>query len=133
MNPHYRTVASRASHRCEYCHAPEVVFNLHFEVEHIEPQTVSRSNEEANLALACRSCNLYKGVHLTGWDEVSQSYERLYHPRVDLWKDHFEIDNDQITIKGLTSVGRATIIQLRINREAQLLARLRWVKLGLFP
>ena len=133
MNPHYPTVANRASHRCEYCHAPEVVFNLHFEVEHIEPQAVSGSNEEANLALACRSCNLYKGAHLTGWDEATQTHVRLYHPRIDLWNDHFEIANDQITIKGLTSIGRATLMRLRINREAQVFARLRWVRLGLFP
>ena len=133
MNPHYPAVASRAKHRCEYCYAPEVVFNLRFEVEHIEPQAASGLNEEANLALACRSCNLFKGAYLIGWDEVTKSHERLYHPRIDLWKDHFEIDNDQITIKGLTSIGRATIMRLRINRDAQLLARVRWVRLGLFP
>ena len=133
MNPHYLAVANRARHRCEYCHAPEVVFNLHFEVEHIEPQSASGSNEGANLALACRSCNLYKGAYSTGWDEVTQSHERLYHPRTDSWGDHFEIDDDQITIKGLTSIGRATITRLRMNREAQLSARRRWVRLGLFP
>ena len=37
MNPHHAEVARRASHRCEYCHAPEVVFNLPFEVEHVVP------------------------------------------------------------------------------------------------
>jgi hypothetical protein len=35
MNPHYRVVAQRAGHRCEYCRAPEAVFNFPFEVEHI--------------------------------------------------------------------------------------------------
>lgn len=28
MNPFYTLVADRAAHRCEYCHAPELVFNL---------------------------------------------------------------------------------------------------------
>ncbi len=28
MNPHYTQVALMAGHRCEYCHAPEAVFNL---------------------------------------------------------------------------------------------------------
>jgi hypothetical protein len=32
MNPHYEVVALRAGHRCEYCHAPEAVFNFPFEV-----------------------------------------------------------------------------------------------------
>ena len=37
MNPRYAQVALRAGHCCEYCHAPETVFNLPFEVEHIIP------------------------------------------------------------------------------------------------
>jgi len=35
MNSFYTLVADRAAHRCEYCHAPELVFNFPFEVEHI--------------------------------------------------------------------------------------------------
>lgn len=31
MNPFYTLVADRAAHRCEYCHAPELVFNFPFE------------------------------------------------------------------------------------------------------
>ena len=30
MNPRYPQVALRALHRCEYCHAPESVFNFPF-------------------------------------------------------------------------------------------------------
>jgi hypothetical protein len=37
VNPNYPFVAARAKHICEYCHAPEAVFNLPFEVEHIIP------------------------------------------------------------------------------------------------
>src|SRR2546421_2921200 len=91
MNPRYPAVARRAAHRCEYCHAPEVVFNLHFEVEHIQPQAEGGTDEESNLALACRSCNLYKSDHLSGFDEVTQSESRLFHPRRDAWSDHFEV------------------------------------------
>jgi hypothetical protein len=53
MNPHYAQVALRAGHRCEYCHAPEAVFNFPFEVEHVVPFARPGSAEEANLALAC--------------------------------------------------------------------------------
>lgn len=35
MNPHYPLVARRAGHRCEYCRAPEAVFNFPFEVERL--------------------------------------------------------------------------------------------------
>jgi pyruvate-formate lyase-activating enzyme len=37
MNPLYFMVAERAQHRCEYCHAPESIFNIVMEVEHIIP------------------------------------------------------------------------------------------------
>lgn len=37
MNPHYPLVAERAAHRCEYCRAPEAIFNFPFEVEHVLP------------------------------------------------------------------------------------------------
>ena len=32
MNRRYGLVAQRAAHRCEYCRAPEAVFNFPFEV-----------------------------------------------------------------------------------------------------
>jgi len=35
MNPRYPAVSHRALHQCEYCHAPEGIFNLPFEVEHV--------------------------------------------------------------------------------------------------
>ena len=37
MNPHYPEVSHRAAHRCEYCHAPEAIFNFPFEVEYVIP------------------------------------------------------------------------------------------------
>lgn len=37
MNPHYPLVSRCAGHRCEYCRAPEAIFNFPFEVEHIVP------------------------------------------------------------------------------------------------
>jgi 5-methylcytosine-specific restriction endonuclease McrA len=45
MNPHYPLVSARARHSCEYCRAPEIVFNLPFEVEHIIP--LARGGETA--------------------------------------------------------------------------------------
>ncbi len=60
MNSAYPHVADRANHRCEYCHAPEAMFNVEFEVEHIVPRSHGGGNDEANYALACRACNLRK-------------------------------------------------------------------------
>ena len=60
MNPRYPAVSHQAVHRCEYCHAPEAIFNLPFEVEHVIPISRDGTDGETNLALACRSCNLHK-------------------------------------------------------------------------
>lgn len=50
MNQHYTAVALRAGHRCEYCHAPEVIFNFPFEVEHIIPISHDGPDHKDNLA-----------------------------------------------------------------------------------
>jgi 5-methylcytosine-specific restriction endonuclease McrA len=66
MNPHYPGVARRAGHRCEYCRAPEGIFNFPFEVEHVCPIAHGGMNDEVNLALACRACNVFKAEYRTG-------------------------------------------------------------------
>jgi hypothetical protein len=133
MNPHYPRIAEQAVHRCEYCHAPENVFNSSFEVEHILPVSQGGADEEANLALACRICNLYKADFMTGYDEETQSDVRLFHPRQDNWDDHFYADSETGLIMGRTPIGRATIHRLQINSPRQITARQLWTLLGLFP
>ncbi len=83
MNPRYQRVALRAGHRCEYCHAPEVIFNFPFEVEHIIPLSRDGEDTESNWALSCRSCNLHKWSHVSGMDAKGQKENRLFHPRED--------------------------------------------------
>jgi HNH endonuclease len=133
MNPHYAQVALRAGHRCEYCHAPEAVFNLPLEVEHIVP--VARGGEDiiTNWALACRACNLYKAAHVSGSDPASEAVVRLFHPREDQWEDHFQVASESGEIVGRTPIGRATVAPLGINSAAQVAARQQWMRLGLFP
>lgn len=133
MNPRYAQVALRAEHRCEYCHAPEAVFNFPFEVEHIFPVVLGGSDEASNLALSCRSCNLRKATHLRGIDPESQESVLLFHPRRDGWVEHFRAEPQTGEIQGLTPVGRATIVRLDVNSESQKAARRQWLRLGLFP
>jgi 5-methylcytosine-specific restriction endonuclease McrA len=73
MNPHYPEVSHRAAHRCEYCHVPEVIFNFPFEVEHVIPISHQGADEPSNLALACRSGNIHKASHLTGFEQSDDS------------------------------------------------------------
>jgi hypothetical protein len=68
VNRLYAFVAERARHRCEYRHAPEAVFNFPFEVEHVIPAGRLGQDEEGNLALACRACNLRRADHIVGED-----------------------------------------------------------------
>jgi hypothetical protein len=133
MNPRYPAVADRAGYRCEYCHAPQAAFNFRFEVEHIRPQSEGGTDEEKNLALACRSCNIYKSAHSSGFDGVTGVEVRLFNPRADAWDEHFEVVTRAGMIQGRTGVGRATVMRLQLNSRAQLNARLQWMRLGLFP
>lgn len=132
MNPNYVFVAGRARHICEYCGAPEAVFNLPFEVEHIVPLARGGKNFRENLALSCRSCNLYKSHAVSGFDETAQQESRFFNPHADVWAKHFALEKTNAEIEGLTVVGRVTIAGLRMNSRAQTAARLQWLKLGFF-
>jgi hypothetical protein len=131
VNPKYSFVAGRARHICEYCHAPEAVFNLPFEVEHIIPLSQGGDKHEGNLALSCRSCNLYKSDSVSAFDETSEREVGFFNPRQDVWSKHFSIDENTGEVKALTAIGRVTISSLRINSKAQLAARIQWLKLKL--
>jgi hypothetical protein len=133
MNPQYATVAERAYHLCEYCHAPEAIFNFPFEVEHIIPPRYGGTHDEANLALACRACNLFKSDQVEAEDLETHTVVRLLDPRTDNWQDHLRIELGTGSIIGITPVGRATVNQLNMNTPTQQAARLHWMRLGLFP
>ncbi len=105
MNPHYPLVAQRAAHHCEYCRAPEAVFNLGFEVEHIVPPTHGGFDDESNWALACRSRNLHKSAHIESLDPELQTLVKLFRPRQNRWPDHFRVEQATGSIVGLTPRG----------------------------
>jgi HNH endonuclease len=133
MNPYYTAIAERANHRCEYCHAPELIFNFPFEVEHIIPISRQGVDNEVNLALACRSCNLRKGTRVSGIADDSNTEVRFFDPRQDRWSDHFQVDSESGIITGITSIGKVTVENLAMNSSAQVVARQLWIRLGLFP
>lgn len=133
MNPNYPQVALRALHRCEYCKAPEAMFNFPFEVEHIIPISAEGQDREDNLALSCRSCNLFKGSFVQAIDPQTEQRLPLFNPRQHLWHQHFETHLETGEIIGLTPIGRSTQLRLNMNSKAQLSARRQWMRIGLFP
>jgi 5-methylcytosine-specific restriction endonuclease McrA len=50
--------------RCAYCLSSQRYSNSRLEVEHITPKAVGGGEDEVNLCLSCRLCNLYKGVQM---------------------------------------------------------------------
>jgi hypothetical protein len=133
MNPNYLAVARRAGHRCEYCRAPEAVFNFPFEVEHVIPTSRGGADDERNLCLACRACNVRKSDRLVHHDDLTQREVPLFHPREQRWADHFALDYESGEIRGATPAGRATVNCLDLNHPLQLTARQLWIRLRMFP
>ena len=114
-------VRRRAGFRCEYCLFPERCAELRFQVDHIIAQKHSGSTIAANLALACFRCNSHKGPNLSGVDPESGHVVQLFHPRQDVWTEHFVWHGPRLV--GSTPTGRATIAVLRINRSDAVLVR----------
>ena len=102
MNPRYGRVAARAAHRCEYCRAPEVIFNLPFEVEHMVPTRRGGDDTESNWALSCRSCNLHKSDHQEAIDPQTGAIVPLFQPRLQRWDEHFSVEESTGILLGLT-------------------------------
>ncbi len=109
-----KLVRDRAANRCEYCHLLQhQVISICFHIEHIRARQHGGTDESDNLALACQQCNLFKGPNQSGYDPITGSLVRLFHPRLDDWNSHFRLEGP--TIVGLTPSGRATVDLLRIN------------------
>lgn len=122
-------VTQRARGRCEYCHTPKAIV-VEMAIDHILPESAGGPTVASNLCLACIGCNTYKREHQTGIDPQTGEEVRLFHPRLDDWHEHFQWSDDFTRIIGLTSVGRATIDRLRMNRDLVVLARRRWMLAG---
>ena len=116
-------VRRRAGERCEYCrlqqrHYPD--FNFH--IEHVVARQHRGETEAGNLALSCHHCNLKKGPNLAGLDPKSGKLTALFHPREQLWEEHFE-ESENGEIRGRTAIGRATVEVLGMNEEVRIQIR----------
>jgi HNH endonuclease len=128
-----RAVEQRADWRCEYCRAPQRICGYRFHVEHIRPRALGGGDDASNLALACSSCNLAKGVRTEAVDPVSGSSTPLFNPRRQRWSEHFAWERETYRLVGTSAVGRATVVALDLNAPLRLEARAAWWELGWLP
>jgi hypothetical protein len=126
-------IIRRANRRCEYCGLPAGFSSAAFEVEHILSKALRGGDDAGNLALACRGCNSHKATASHGIDPETGEMVRLFHPRLDLWSEHFGWRSNFAEIVGLSPVGRATVTRLRMNREEVTNLRRALVAFGEMP
>ena len=72
-----------------------------------------KDDSPENLGLACPDCNRHTGPNLVTLDSLTREIVRLFHPRRDVWENHFEYSG--AILEGRTPVGHATIRLLQIN------------------
>jgi len=118
---------------CEYCKSPANISSQPFVVEHIIPKSKGGKTIEQNLALSCQGCNNYKYNKTRGLDRVTGKVSTLFHPRRNIWAEHFAWSDDGLEIIGTTSIGRATVEELKLNRKPLINLRLLLVNAGLHP
>jgi hypothetical protein len=125
-----RTVAQRANYRCEYCLINEEDTYVSCEIDHITSLKHGGITSADNLAYACLPCNRHKGTDIGTLNEKGELV-RLYHPRIDIWSQHFAISGSQII--GLTDYGKVTIKLLRFNDENKVEERAELQALKRYP
>ena len=128
-----QAVWERASFCCEYCFSQGKYCPDPLSVEHLIPRSRGGSNDESNLALSCQGCNGYKHVAVSATDPVTEKDVPLYHPRLDVWSDHFAWSAGFTEIIGKTPTGRATVERRRLNRAPLVNLRIVLRSLGKHP
>jgi HNH endonuclease len=109
-------VFDRAMGCCEYCLCQDGISPTGFSIEHIIPLSKGGTFALDNLALACQECNNHKYTAIEAIDPQTETLVPIYHPRIDLWADHFAWSEDFLYILAKTPTANATIELLQLNR-----------------
>jgi hypothetical protein len=124
-------VFERARQRCEYCLIHQDVSIYSHEVDHVVALKHGGQTQADNLAVACLPCNRSKGSDLTTFDPLSNALVPLFNPRQMCWREHFILED--AIIVGLTPIGRATVVLLKLNAPTRLLYRQALIVQGQYP
>ena len=128
-----KLVEERASFHCEYCLLPSLFSGHPFCIDHIFPTSKKGKTILENLAFSCQNCNGAKYDKIEGLDPLSQLLIPLFNPRTQIWTRHFNWNQDNSLIIGLTPTGRATVETLKMNLERVQNLRLALNAYGVFP
>lgn len=126
-------IRRQAKNRCGYCLNPQELLPFKLEIEHLHPQALEGKSVEENLWLACRECNAHKAIKTKAIDRLTGKTVKLFNPRKQNWREHFEFSQDFSEIIGKTACGRATVDALQMNNIYQSTARLAWRETSKFP
>ncbi|HSH01305.1 MAG TPA: hypothetical protein VLL52_02225 [Anaerolineae bacterium] len=66
-------------------------------------------------------------------DSVTEQVVPLFHSQRQMWRDHFQWQDEGARIFGLTETGRATVLALKMNRPQMIRVRRMWIKLDEHP
>ena len=66
-------------------------------------------------------CNRSKGPNVGSFDPLTGKLVPFFNPRIQVWRDHFELEGG--IIRPLTPEARVTVKIFRLNDEARILER----------
>ena len=126
-------IRHQSKNRCGYCLIPQEIYPLPLEIEHLYPKSAGGTDTEENLWLACRVCNNFKHTKIEVLIPRTNRKISVFNPRRQIWREHFEFNQDQTKIIGKTDCGRATVRALKLNNELAVSVRKKWVGIDWYP
>jgi len=126
-------VSLRAKRCCEYCKSQDKYSPTAFTIDHVLPESLDGTSEFENLAYACFLCNRLKSNKLRVFDAIIEKWIPLFNPRIDVWNEHFAWNEDATKIIGMSSNGRCTVRELKLNREKLVEYRNCIIPFGTYP
>jgi hypothetical protein len=124
-------VIERAQGRCEYCLIHQDFSIYTHEIDHIIAVKHGGQTLSENLALSCLPCNRHKGSDFATLDPSNGEIIRLFHPRLQIWNEHFTLKNAEII--GNTAIGQATSRLLMFNTSSRVRSRKLLIAQNLYP
>jgi hypothetical protein len=115
---------------CEYCLIGEADTFYGCQVDHIISLKHGGPSDFDNLALACTFCNRAKGSDVGSISKAGE-FVRFFNPRIDVWRDHFSLE--EAVIEPRSAIGEVTARILNFNDNARLHEREILIRNGKYP